>query len=101
MKRGSIVGSAVLGAIEIGEGVSTDYNDYQTKGETNGKNMYGSKAMLANKNLDKSASTLNNARINRIKAKTIQSAVKNGKVVNEGFQNWVIDKVKSFFGSEK
>ena len=66
-----------------------------------GKNMYGSKAMLANKNLDKSASTLNNARINRIKAKTIQSAVKNGKVVNEGFQNWVIDKVKSFFGSEK
>ena len=38
LKKGSIIGSAVLGAIEIGNGVADDYNDYETKGETYGKN---------------------------------------------------------------
>ncbi|MDQ0478271.1 RHS repeat domain-containing protein, partial [Chryseobacterium sp. MDT2-18] len=38
LKNGSVVGSVVLGAIEVGDGVATDYNDYQTKGETNGRN---------------------------------------------------------------
>ncbi|SDM20472.1 RHS repeat-associated core domain-containing protein [Chryseobacterium taihuense] len=38
LKKGSVVGQVVLGAIEIGEGAADDYNDYQTKGETNGKN---------------------------------------------------------------
>lgn len=38
LERGSVVGQVVLGAIEVGNGVADDYNDYQTKGETNGRN---------------------------------------------------------------
>lgn len=38
LKKGSVVGAVVLGAVEVGQGVADDYNDYETKGETNGKN---------------------------------------------------------------
>lgn len=38
LKKGSLIASVTLGAIEIGNGIANDYNDYQTKGETNIKN---------------------------------------------------------------
>ncbi|UZT96602.1 DUF6443 domain-containing protein [Chryseobacterium fluminis] len=47
LKKGSIVASVVLGAVEIGDGISQDYDDYQTKGETNGKNTAVASAKVA------------------------------------------------------
>ncbi len=38
LKKGSIVGQVVLGAVEVGQGVADDVDDYNTEGETNGKN---------------------------------------------------------------
>lgn len=47
LKRGSIVGQVVLGAVEVGQGVADDVNDYNTKGETNGKNTAVASAKVA------------------------------------------------------
>ncbi|MET3034460.1 RHS repeat-associated core domain-containing protein, partial [Chryseobacterium sp. NRRL B-14859] len=47
LKKGSIVGQVVLGAVEIGQGVADDVNDYNTKGETNGKNTAVASAKVA------------------------------------------------------
>ncbi|MBS4040153.1 MAG: hypothetical protein KGZ81_06090, partial [Flavobacteriales bacterium] len=38
LKKGSIVTTVVLGTIEVGQGVSQDYQNYQNTGYTNGKN---------------------------------------------------------------
>lgn len=38
ISRGSVFGTAVLGSIEVGIGVSQDYDNYQNEGHTNGKN---------------------------------------------------------------
>ncbi|WP_141743554.1 RHS repeat-associated core domain-containing protein, partial [Weeksella sp. HMSC059D05] len=38
VKKGSIVATAVLGTIEVGQGVAQDYENYQNTGSTDGKN---------------------------------------------------------------
>jgi hypothetical protein len=38
LRNGTIVTTVVLGAIEMGQGISQDYNNYQDNGYTNGKN---------------------------------------------------------------
>ena len=46
LSKGSVIASVTLGAIEVGNGIAEDYNDYQTKGETNGKNTAVSSAKV-------------------------------------------------------
>ncbi|QIY90535.1 hypothetical protein [Chryseobacterium gallinarum] len=38
LSKGAFVASVVLGAVEVGNGIADDLNDYQTKGMTNGRN---------------------------------------------------------------
>ncbi|MGS0749245.1 hypothetical protein [Halpernia sp. GG3] len=38
LKKGTIVATVILGAVEVGKGVIADVNDYNTKGETKGEN---------------------------------------------------------------
>ena len=47
LKRGTIVTTAVLGTIEIGSGVSQDYQNYQNTGYTDGKNTAVATASVA------------------------------------------------------
>lgn len=38
LKKGSIVGSIIIGIVETGQGLAKDKSDYETKGQTNGRN---------------------------------------------------------------
>jgi hypothetical protein len=38
LSKGALVAQIALGTVEVGNGVADDYNDYQTKGVTNGRN---------------------------------------------------------------
>jgi hypothetical protein len=64
-----------------------------------GKKMIGAKSMVAGETLDKAKSAAGVARINTVKSQIVNTATKGpaGNAVNEGAQNTVIDKVKSFF----
>lgn len=64
----------------------------------NGSNMYGSRALVAQKRMGIAQSGVKFARKNTAAAKLVKTAVKNGEVVNKAAQNSISDKIKSFFG---
>ena len=47
LNKGALVGQIVLGAIEVGNGVANDYNDYNQKGVTYGRNTAVASAKVA------------------------------------------------------
>uniref|UniRef100_UPI001F377734 DUF6443 domain-containing protein n=1 Tax=Flavobacterium ustbae TaxID=2488790 RepID=UPI001F377734 len=65
-----------------------------------GRNLTGSKAMIAGENLSKAKGGAQVARINTVKAQMINSATKGavGETVNKAAQNSIGDKIKSFLG---
>ncbi|MCS3532914.1 RHS repeat-associated core domain-containing protein [Chryseobacterium sp. JUb7] len=64
----------------------------------NGTNIYGSRALVAQKRMGIAQSGVKFARKNTAAAKLVKTAVKNGEVVNKAAQNSISDKIKSFFG---
>jgi RHS repeat-associated protein len=64
----------------------------------NGSNVYGSRALLAQKRMGIAQSGIKFARKNTAAAKLVKTAVKNGEVVNKAVQNSISDKIKAFFG---
>ena len=70
------------------------------KATDGGRNMSGSKSMVASSNLEKAKGGAQAARGNTVRAQMTNSATKgaSGEVVNKATQNSFTDKVKSFFG---
>jgi RHS repeat-associated protein len=65
-----------------------------------GRNMIGSKSMIARENLAKAKGGAQVARGNTVRAQMVNSATKGatGEIVNKAAQNSFTDKVKNFFG---